>query len=63
MATNKEKRLRLAVNATQESEIMRSLVTLFFTQKGSLLSKRGQSIASMGVKRLLDAGYDIEEFK
>ena len=59
----KETKLRKAVEKTQESEIMRSLVTLFFVQKGELLSRRGQSMASMGVKKLLDSGYDIEEFK
>jgi len=60
--TELEQELRKAVEKTSESEIMRSLVTLYFS-KSDTLTKRGLSIASMGVKKLLDAGYDIEKFK
>ena len=59
--TELEQELRKAVESTSESEIVRALVTLYFS-KPDLLTKRGLSIASMGVKNLVDAGYDIDKF-
>ena len=59
--TELEQELRKAVEKTLESEIMRALVTLYFS-KPDMLTKRGLSLASMGVKRLVDAGYNLEKF-
>jgi hypothetical protein len=59
---SKDQKIREAVEKSWDSEVLRSAIILFF-MKPDILTKKGQSIASMGVKRLLQNGFDIEEFK
>jgi len=55
----KDERIRKIVEGLFESEVMRSLTTLALFEKTGFLTKNGQALASMGLKKMAEKGMDF----
>lgn len=56
---NKDEKIRKIVKELFESEIMRSVTTLALFEKTDLLTKRGVSLAGMGLAKIVEKGIAL----